>query len=243
MGHEGPPAESRKYPNNPNKLSQKPTSPYRDPPTLTDVHSHARLGNASLTPPTQPKRGRQTNTPARRAQRHTTGLARMHDDLRSPRGCYWEFFCSARTDVAALRIGIVRIIRTVGGGPILTVARATSVRCGGVDCRLTFSLWLERLRAGRVHVWRCACARRADAMVEQKLLLDTLHQVRVLLQVGAGVVPTLTDTFTIHGKPRTALLNDVQVGSEIDDLPRAAKSRDRTECRTPPRGRARQACS
>ena len=61
-------------------------------------------------------------------------------------------------------------------------------------------------------------------MVEQKLLLDTLHQVWVLLQVGAGIVPALTDTFTVHGKPCAALLNDVQVGGEIDDLPRTANA-------------------
>src|SRR5882724_1449854 len=42
------------------------------------------------------------------------------------------------------------------------------------------------------------------------------------LQVGARVVAALTDPFAIDGKPGSALLNDVQIRGEIDDLPRAA---------------------
>src|ERR1700682_6531643 len=54
--------------------------------------------------------------------------------------------------------------------------------------------------------------------MQKQLGLDARHQVRVLLEVGAGVVPALADAFTIDGKPGAALLNDVQVRGEIVDL-------------------------
>src|SRR6185503_13160470 len=77
-------------------------------------------------------------------------------------------------------------------------------------------LALGRLSLSRYGVGPCDATRRED------FLLELLEQVRMLLEVRARIVATLTDALTVEREPGAALLNDVEIGGHVDDLTRAA---------------------